>query len=168
MKALQKTKCSKILSLLLLLLLTAAIAISVVSCNDVGNDSDGSVTTGMTTVATTGVTTGATTDEPLTNVRGEGNTQFLFKVVTASGETKTFTVKTDKTTVGQALLDAGLIEGEDGQYGLYVKTVDGETLDYNKDGMYWSFYVGDGYALKGVDMTEIEAGVEYSFRAAKG
>ena len=165
MKALQKTKFSKILSLLLLLLLTAAIAISVVSCNDEGNNSDGSVTTtGGTTVATTG----AVTDEPLTNVRGEGNTEFIFKVVTASGETKTFTVKTDKTTVGQALLDAGLIEGEDGQYGLYVKTVDGETLDYNKDGMYWSFYVGDGYALKGVDTTEIEEGVEYSFRAAKG
>lgn len=156
MKALQKTKCSKILSLLLLLLLTAAIAISAVSCNDGKTDSDGSVTTV------------ATTEAPLTNVRGEGNTQFLFKVVTASGETKTFTVKTDKTIVGQALLDAGLIDGEDGQFGLYVKTVDGETLDYNKDGMYWSFYVGDDYAIKGVDMTEIEAGVEYSFRAVKG
>ena len=164
MKALQKTKFSKILSLLLLLLLTAAIAISVVSCNDGKTDPDGAVTTGVTTVATTG----APTDEPLTNMRGEGNTQFVFKVVTASGETKTFTVKTDKTTVGQALLDAGLIDGEDGQFGLYVKTVDGETLDYNKDGMYWSFYVGDSYALTGVDMTEIEAGVEYSFRAAKG
>ena len=41
-------------------------------------------------------------------------------------------------------------------------------FDYNEDGMYWSFYVGDGYALKGVDSTEIESGVEYSFRAAKG
>ena len=158
--------------MLLLLVLTAAVVLFAIGCNDSTSDnggasSDADVTTPA--VATTaGVTTSGVTEAPASNVRGEGNTEFVFKVVTASGETKTFTVKTDKTTVGEALLDAGLIAGDGGDFGIYVKTVDGETLDYDKDGMYWSFYVGDGYALKGVDSTEIEAGVEYSFRAAKG
>ncbi len=158
-----KTRCTKFLSLFLLLVLTAAIAITAIGCDNGKTNDDESAAT--TTVATT---LPDEAEAPADNVRGEGNTQFVFKVVTASGETKTFTVKTNKNTVGEALLDAGLIAGDDGDFGLYVKTVDGETLDYNKDGMYWSFYVGDSYALKGVDSTEIESGVEYSFRAAKG
>ena len=158
-----KTRTKKFLSLLLLLMLTAAIAITAIGCNGKTNDENGGATSGSEAA-----TTLADVEAPASNVRGEGNTEFVFKVVTASGETKTFTVKTDKETVGDALLDVGLIAGDNSDYGLYVKTVDGETLDYNEDGMYWSFYVGDGYALKGVDSTEIESGVEYSFRAAKG
>ncbi|MBQ2923597.1 MAG: DUF4430 domain-containing protein, partial [Tyzzerella sp.] len=52
-------------------------------------------------------------------------------------------------------------------YGLYVKTVNGTTLDYDKDGMYWSFYINGDYAMTGVDVTEIKAGEKYSFKAEK-
>lgn len=160
MKASNKTGSKKILSLLSLLLLTAAIAFFAVSCDgeDLNKEEN---TTAATTLAPTEA------DTP-SNVRGEGSTEFVFKVCSASDELKTYTVRTDKKTVGEALLDAGLISGEDGDYGLYVKTVDGETHDYDKDGMYWAFYEDDAYALKGVDSTEIKAGVEYSFKAAKG
>ena len=145
--------------MLLLLALTVAVALFAIGCNDTNSENAGT---------TAPVTTSGVNETPASNVRGEGNTEFVFKVVTAAGETRTYTVKTNKTIVGEALLDAGLIAGEDGDFGLYVKTVDGETLDYDKDGMYWSFYVDDGYALLGVDSTKIEEGVEYSFRAAKG
>ncbi len=94
--------------------------------------------------------------------------EFTFEVFTASGETKSFKIKTERQKVGEALVDEGLIEGENGPYGLYVKTVDGETLDYEKDGMYWSFYVGETYGISGVDTTDIEEGKVYSFRAEKG
>lgn len=50
------------------------------------------------------------------------------------------------TTVGKALLDQGVIAGEDSSYGLYVKTVNGTTLDYDTDGMYWAFYINGEYA----------------------
>ena len=143
------------LSLILLLVLIAALALTVVGC-DGKTDTDGSVTTAETTTA-------ATTDDP--SVRGEGDTEFIFKVVTKSGEEKTFTVRTDKTIVGEALQDAGLIEGEDAQYGLYVKVVDGERVEWDTDGKYWAFYVDGVYAVKGVDSTEIEAGKVYSFVA---
>ncbi len=91
--------------------------------------------------------------------------EFAFTVVDADGNEKTYTVQTEKETVGDALLEKGLIDGEKGAYGLYVKTVDGITLDFDKDGKYWAFYVNDTYAAKGVDATEIEDGVAYAFKA---
>lgn len=129
-----RTRC--ILSALLLLVLTAAIAFMAVGCDK--------------------------------NVRGEGEKEFIFQVVTADGETKEFTVRTDKQKVGDALVDEGLIEGENGAYGIYVKTVDGETHDYATDGYYWAFYIGEDYAMTGVDATDIEEGKTYCFKAEKG
>lgn len=93
--------------------------------------------------------------------------EFKFSVTDADGKTTDFTVTTDKKIVGEALQDEGLIAGEEGQYGLYVKTVNGITLDYDKDGMYWAFYINGEMAPAGVDMTEIKEGEIYSFKAAK-
>lgn len=98
---------------------------------------------------------------------GEGKISFNFTVTHKSGKEVSFTIETNKKTVGEALLDVGLIAGDDGAYGLYVKTVNGETLDYDKDGMYWAFYQDGAYAQKGVDQTEIVDGATYSFKAEK-
>lgn len=96
---------------------------------------------------------------------GTGASAFTFEVTNTEGTTKSFTVHTDETVVGKALLDAGLIAGEDSDYGLYVKTVMGITLDYDTDGKYWAFYVDGAYAATGVDQTELTAGSTYAFRA---
>ncbi len=101
------------------------------------------------------------------NVLGEGNTQFIFTVVDGENKETKFEIHTDKKTVGEALTELDLIAGEQGDYGLYVKTVNGVTVDFDKDGAYWAFYVGDEYAATGVDSTEIEEGVEYSFKVEK-
>ena len=63
------------------------------------------------------------------NVLGEGKTQFNFTVVDGEGKETAFEIHTDKTTVGEALLELGLIAGEESTYGLYVKTVNGITAD---------------------------------------
>lgn len=97
-------------------------------------------------------------------VIGEGSTVFDFTVVNMAGEEATFEVHTDKETVGDALMENGVIAGEDGEYGLYVKTVNGETVDYDKDGKYWAFYVNDEYGMTGVDATEITEGDSYAFK----
>ncbi len=76
-------------------------------------------------------------------------------------------IKTDKKTVGEALYSQGIIDGEQGDYGLYVKTVNGVTLDYKKDGAYWSFYIGENYASKSVDQTDIVSGETYMLKAEK-
>ena len=96
---------------------------------------------------------------------GEGQTSFDFIVVDADGNTASYKISTDKKTVGEALLDAELIAGDNGAYGLYVKTVAGKTYDYEKDGKYWAFYIDGELAPTGVDMTDVTAGVTYSFRA---
>ena len=73
-------------------------------------------------------------------------------------------IHTDRENVGEALQELGLIAGEEGPYGLYVKTVNGITVDYNKDGKYWAFYVGDKYSSSSVDATSITAGESYTFK----
>ena len=81
--------------------------------------------------------------------------------VKAEEQLVTFTIKTDKNTVGAALIEHGLIAGEESQYGLYIKVVNGITADYDKDQSYWSFYVNGEYSMKGVDSTEIAEGAIY-------
>ena len=113
-------------------------------------------------------TTAAQT-EKISDVKelGEGSTKFDFSVVDKDGNETKFVIKTDKKTVGEALLDAGLIEGDEGEYGLYVKKVNGITADYDVDGTYWGFFVNDAMAPAGVDMTEIKDGESYSFKVSK-
>ena len=55
----------------------------------------------------------------------------------------------DRVPVLLALLALDLIAGEDSQYGLYVKTVNGITADYDTDGSYWAFYIDGEYAQTG-------------------
>ena len=97
---------------------------------------------------------------------GEGSKTFMFKV-DAEGHAITFTIHTNETTVGSALLALGLIAGEDSQYGLYVKTVNGMLADYDVDGTYWLFYENGEYAMSGADTTNITEGYTYSFVRAK-
>lgn len=73
----------------------------------------------------------------------------------------TFTVHTDKDTVGAALIEHGLIAGDEGQFGLYVKYVNGMLADYDIDQTYWSFYINGEYAMTGVDMTPIAENETY-------
>ena len=92
---------------------------------------------------------------------------FVFKVVDLDGSEKSFDIKTDATTVGEALLAEKLIAGEVGDYGLMVDTVNGIKYDYNADGAYWAFYVNGEYAMSGVDSTDIVDGTTYSMVATK-
>ena len=96
---------------------------------------------------------------------GTGAKSFAFSVTDPEGNETAVTVKTDKQYVGEALLELGLIAGEDSSFGLYVKTVNGVTLDYDKDGKYWALYVDGEYALTGVDTTEVVDGSAYAFVA---
>lgn len=97
-------------------------------------------------------------------VVGEGSKCMTVEVVDAEGAKVRFTVNTEKETVGEALQELGILDGEEGDYGLYVKSVNGITADYQADGSYWAFYVDGVYAMTGVDMTNIEADTVYTLR----
>ena len=98
---------------------------------------------------------------------GEGSTT-LSVVVSAEGKSITFTINTNQKTVGAALLENNLIEGDQGDYGLYVKKVNGMLADYDVDQTYWAFYENDAYASAGVDTTNITAGVTYKLERTAG
>ena len=98
---------------------------------------------------------------------GNGSKTFTLKVEVEENSV-TFTIHTDADTVGKALLDLGLIEGDNGQWGLYVKKVNGMLADYDVDQTYWSFYINGEYALTGVELTEITDGYEYSLVRESG
>lgn len=92
---------------------------------------------------------------PTTN---QGTKTFTVTVVHGDGTSKDFTCHTDEEYLGQALLNDGLIQGEEGPYGLYINTVDGEDAVYETDGAYWSLYVGEEYAMQGIDLTPVNDG----------
>ena len=96
-----------------------------------------------------------------------GTNKTTFTVITTDleGVESTFEIATDKETVGEALVEEGLIEGHDTEYGLYVDTVNCISLDWEKDGKYWAFYINGEFAQTGVDSTEVTAGATYTFKA---
>lgn len=123
---------------------------------------------------TTGCSTTTVQDEPEAitvsdgDTVGEGSTTFPLTIADKDGKEIQVEIKTDKTTVGDALVELGLIQGEEKEYGLYVKTVNGITADYDADGVYWAFYIDGEYALTGVDSTDITEGASYALRVEAG
>ena len=93
--------------------------------------------------------------------KGEGATSFYFTVRNVDNTVTKFIIHTNKTTVGAALLELGLIEGEDSEYGLMVKSVNGILADWETEKAYWAFYINGEYAQTGVDSTQIVADAVY-------
>lgn len=157
------------LALLLCVVMLVSVALVAAGCKSNTEATEPSATTGTTVPETSAPETAANESQPVNTgdvtVLGEGETVFTFTVVDLDGKETAFEIHTDKATVGEALLELGLIAGEDSDYGLYVKTVNGLTLDYDKDGKYWAFYENGEYAATGVDSTNVAPGASYSFKA---
>ena len=87
-----------------------------------------------------------------------GSKSFTVTVVHADGSSKDFSYSTDEEYLGTVLVAEGLIEGEEGPYGLTVYTVDGEDAIWEENGAYWALYVGEEYGTTGVDTTPVYDG----------
>ena len=136
----------KLLALVLAFVLTAAAALA------------GCSTTPAETTAPPAETT------PVTEV-GEGAANFELTIVDKDGVTHLYRVHTNVGMMGEALTEVDLIDGEQGPYGMYIKSVLGQVLDYETDGMYWSFYVNGEYAQTGVDQIPVEHDGKYMLKA---
>ena len=147
----KKTNIKQMLSFIVCMLLIAAMALFTIGCNDNAKQESENSSVTQTDVKEI----------------GNGKTKLSFVAVDLKGNETEFQVKTDKATVGVALAEHNIIAGEEGSYGLYVKTVNGITLDFDKDGTYWAFYVDGKYGEKGVDQTEINENSVYSFKPEK-
>ena len=145
----QKTQTKRLMSLILCIVLVAATALFATGCGKKDHDLNRPLLYGKDCAL------------------GQGETQFELTVADTEGKEIVFDISTDQTTVGAALLELGLIEGEEGPYGLYIKSVNGLIADYDTTGTYWAFYVNGEYAMTGVDSTEIEEGSAYALRVEK-
>ena len=112
--------------------------------------------------------TGAWEDATYTSDKtfGTGSKTVMVEVK-AEEQSITFTLKTDAEMLGAALLEHGLIEGEEGPFGLYVKRVNGILADYDVDATYWNFTKNGELMMTGVDTTPIADGEHYELTKTK-
>ena len=99
----------------------------------------------------------ATRPEPVA-----GGKNITVTVIHKDGSEKVFSYATDAEYLGEVIVSEGLVNGEEGPYGLYFDTVDGETADWNVDQSYWSILIGEEYATIGADGIALADGGEYS------
>lgn len=151
-----KNSNQKLISLFLGMMLIAAMALCTTGCGK-EESTDNIPTPGL-------VSPGVYED--LSNI-GEGSKKFDLIIMDIDGNETLLTISTDKETVGAALQEHGIISGEAGEFGLYIKTVNGITADYDVDQTYWAFYIEGEYATSGVDTTKIENGITYSLEVTK-
>ena len=78
-----------------------------------------------------------------------------------SGEKNEHVIETDAADLGTALTEAGFVEGDDGEYGLYITSVDGEVADYSVDGSFWAITKDGEEIFTGASDTPIADGEHY-------
>lgn len=78
-----------------------------------------------------------------------------------------FEIRTDEETLADALTKVGLVSGEDSQYGLYIKVVNGITADYDVDQTYWSLLVNGEVSSVGASSVTVTAGMQVELKKEK-
>ena len=138
------TNRKKILSVVSLFVLLAVTALSVISC-------------GQNNQTTPTDSEAIVTDAPV-SAEQNGEVTITVQVTDNEGKTTDYQITTAETTLRGALEQEKLVEGEESEYGLYIKTVAGVTADYDTDGSYWALYQGDEYLMTSADTTPIADG----------
>lgn len=79
-------------------------------------------------------------------------------VIGKSGNGNEHVFTTTRDNLGDALLDAGIVEGTLEQYGLYILSADGEVADYSADQSYWALSKDGEMLMTGASQTPIADG----------
>lgn len=90
-----------------------------------------------------------------------GEKTVTLKIVHGDQTTKTVELHTSAEYLGEALdEEEGLVDGEEGPYGLYIKTVDGETAS-DADRTWWCITKAGAELPTSADLTPIADGDRY-------
>lgn len=89
-----------------------------------------------------------------------GEKSITVEVVHKDETVKNFEFDTSREFLGEALVDEALVEGENGAYGLFITTVDGETADDSKQ-EWWCITKEGGQVNTSADQTPISDGDKY-------
>lgn len=141
-------------------LMALVMMLSLMACGTTASAPQGGDDGGNVETAVSAVKDGATL--------GEGAHSFTLEIVDGEGNTITATVQSDEETVGEALKALDIVQGDESEFGMYIKTVNGITADYDVDQTYWAFYVDGDYAQVSADMTAITDGSVYRLAVEKG
>lgn len=156
----------RLFSLMLVLFIVAAMTFAFASCGNTNNGADTGADTDTSAVTDTAAATDTTVGEATSSDEEKAEITITVQVKGSDGNVTDFVIKTDEEFLRGALEQENLVEGDDSEYGLYVKVVNGERADYDADGAYWAFYKGDEYLMTGVDTTPIADGdlfrIEYT------
>ena len=87
-----------------------------------------------------------------------GSKAYTVAVVHKDGAEKIFEYRTDAEYLAEALLEEGLVSGEEGPYGLTIITVDGEAAVWDTDNAYWAIWIGEEMAMTGASETPVYDG----------
>jgi len=98
-----------------------------------------------------------------TDDKKESGIKYTLKVTDGDGTVVSFDIETEREKVGDALRDEGILT-ETG----YITTVNGKTLDWEKDNAYWRFVINGEDSMEGVDDVKAENGAVYEFIFTKG
>ncbi len=147
---------TKILSGMIALLMCLTLVLSLCACT--GDTQPTEAPTEVETVGIDPLWENATYLEDTT--LGEGATA-IDVVVEAGEKSITVTINTDAKNLEDALTGVDFIQGEESEFGLYIKTVNGILADYDVDQSYWAINKDGEYMMEGANQREIAQGDHY-------
>lgn len=100
--------------------------------------------------------------------KGETGAKEITVTVTHADESsKDFIYQTDEAYLGDVLKTEKLVEGTEGEFGMFITTVDGETADDSKE--QWWCITKSGESLNtSADQTPIEDGDQFELTLTEG
>ncbi len=96
-----------------------------------------------------------------------GEKEITVKVSALENGEKSFTYQTDAEYLGEVLTANKLIEGEDGQYGLFITTANGIKADDSKQ-QWWCITKGGEQVNTSADQTPIQDGDQFELTLTEG
>lgn len=97
-----------------------------------------------------------------------GEKNVTVEVVHSDGSRAEFQYRTEREYLGELLQAEGLIQGEDSEFGLFVKTVDGESVDFDRDQSWWKLTCNGTDAETGADSVVLRDGDVYEWTYTTG
>lgn len=96
-----------------------------------------------------------------------GSKKITITIEHSDGASVNVKMKTNAEYLRQALDERNLVSGRDGEFGLWIDSIDGETADASKD-QWWGYTVNGEFAVYGVDDQVITDGDVYVFTLNTG
>ena len=97
----------------------------------------------------------------------KGSKEVTVQVVDKDGNAEDFTYHTDREYLGEVLKDEKLVEGEDGEYGLFITSVNGIKADDSSQ-EWWCITKGGEQVNTSADKTPIADGDTFELTLTVG